>query len=56
MNGGVCRPLDGSCNCTGTGFIGTTCQTGMIILLILLVFVFINIKINEIMNRWFMWS
>ncbi len=26
QNGGACQSLDGSCDCTGTGFIGTTCN------------------------------
>jgi len=26
---GVCSPIDGSCDCTGTGYTGTTCDTRM---------------------------
>ena len=26
LNGGACDPNGGTCNCTGTGFMGTTCQ------------------------------
>ncbi len=34
LNGGVCQSSGNTyqCNCTGTGFIGTTCQIGMVII------------------------
>ena len=31
-NGGVCDPGTGSCDCTGTGSMGTTCQGNQVLL------------------------
>ena len=32
QNGGVCNQGNGSCDCTGTGFMGTTCQGNLQVL------------------------